>query len=122
MTIKLSNAQVSALADKIIEAFKTEIVLPVRNFNKAIDESPEYLNFYESNEDCKTITAIQQKIGSDPYYFGYVRSEIRRIAFADKYQKEPSLSNSKVISEIHLATIDAADVESLIKAVSAKFR
>lgn len=122
MAIKLSNQQVNALALKIKDDFEEKYILPVRKANKAIKESDAYINFFKTNKECVTITNITKDLeGSTKNYGRYICEEIREREFEKAFKTEPYIKLEKIEQEIHLATIDAVDLQSLIVLVSSTF-
>lgn len=114
--IKLSNSQIDALCRKI----KNDILAPAKEHNKAIRESEEYKNFYDTNADCLTLKALDAK-----YHMSYVSSELSKVReyhFKDKYKEEPYIKDQDIETEVLLATIDASDLQALIETVSKKFK
>ena len=119
MAIKLSNAQACALASKI----KEEINAPTKEHNNNILKSDEYVNFFTTNEDCKALTRIQSHLEEKNHYWcKELKNIIRSEAFKEQFKTTAYISSDLVLNEIHLATIDAADLSSLIEAVSSKFK
>lgn len=116
MSIKLSNLQISALAHKI----KEEIAAPIKEHNEKIVNSEEYKNFFETNEDCIAFKAL-----SDKYDFNYPGSDISKIRsfyFKPLLIAEKHIRQEDIEREIILATIDTADIDSLVAKVSEKFK
>lgn len=116
MAIKLSNLQIGALAHKI----KDEINTPIDSHNQKVYDSPEYKNFFTTNEECILLNQM-----SDKYNFSYLNSNldaIRRFHFKELLIEKKYINIDTVEREIILATIDATDMESLIAAVSLKFK
>jgi hypothetical protein len=123
MSIRLSNAQVNALAEKINQDLIASIINPVNEANRPIIESEEYKNFELTNEECITLRTIQEKYDFSSYDFNRYYRTIKSSYFKNKLQAIPTIASfNSIINEIHLATIDATDLDSLIKIVSSKLK
>ena len=114
--IKLSNQQIAALVKKI----KQDIDAPAKEHNQKIYNSKEYQEFFATNADCKSFIYLHEKY--DLNYSTYELNRIRDAAFQDQLLRMPAITSSDIETEIVLATIDANDLETLIKTVSEKFK
>ena len=119
--MKLSNAQVAALANKIVFQYKETVIEPLQEKNREVQESDEYVNFEKNDAECQAIIKIAEKYKTDKYYWQNITNAIKSKAFEGRFVKINPLSLSIVEQEIHLQTIDAADLDTLIAKVSAKF-
>ena len=129
--MKLTNQQVSALANKI----KEEIVQPFKDYNENIYNSKEYKNFISEDKDCKELLKIANKYPSKypsknpsrynsscvESYIKNAMSEIKDYYFDDKLKKVPSISLGDLEQEIILGTIDCEGLDKLIETVKSKF-
>lgn len=115
--MKLNKQQISALAKKIT----TEINAPIKKHNKAIIDSEEYTNFFETCPDCIELTRIKEK-----YKLGYnirsMQNIIRNYFFGSKFIKEYNISSSKVEEDIIIETIKDVSVEELINKLIEKYK
>ena len=122
MTFKLSKEQIKAIANRIIANHIATKIKPIVEFNHNINNSEEYVNFFLQNEDCIILNRIESESKLSSYHFDNIRNDIKGQYFRTKYKPIPcKLEQENVIDEIYLATIDAKDMESLIKIVSEKF-
>jgi hypothetical protein len=119
--MKLSNAQVGALASKIKKELKEKYQDPIYAANAAIRESDEYKNFFELNEDCIMLQTISDKWKVRSYRTNDTMNEIRSAYFETILKDAPSFSTEDIENEIHLATIDVQNIDELIKKVANKF-
>lgn len=119
--MKLSNAQVGALASKIKKELKEKYQDPIYAANAAIRESDEYKNFTELNEDCVTINAIADKWDVQSYRIKDITNAIKNTYFESVIKNVPSFNSESIVDEIHLATIDVQNIDELIKKVADKF-
>ena len=116
--IKLNNAQISALAQKIEE----ELTQPYKDHNKAITDSKEYKDFIKNNTDCKLLTDIFERNNiQDEYIYNRVAAIIKSTYFKKSFVDVPYISTTKITNDIILNTIDAKDLEELISAVKSKY-
>lgn len=125
--MKLTNQQVSALANKI----KEEIVQPFKDYNENIYNSKEYKNFISEDKDCKELLKIANKYPSKnpsrynsssvESYIKNAMSEIKDYYFDDKLKKVPCISLDDLEQEIILGTIDCEGLDKLIETVKSKF-
>lgn len=122
MAIKLSNQQVLALAGKIKEKLVAIKVTPIIEANDSIYTSDEYKNFETWNEDCITLKNLEKKYDLDSYNIDRACNNIRREFFKSQIQSVPSISTDAIIQEIHLATIEASDLNSMIEAITEKLK
>lgn len=114
--IKLSNQQIAALTNKIIE----ELTAPINEHNQKVYDSQEYKNFYDTDTDCLLYKQLDAK-----YNLNYPDSDLRKIrqsAFKHQLKSTDHISRYQIESEIVLATIDASDLQTLIETVSKKFQ
>ena len=118
--MRLNKNQIEALAKKIIETYKEEVIYPLVKYNKEIKDSKEYVDFIKNDEHCKILETyksedIKYGVGST---IERVQEHIRMKFFEPKLKKVPSTPYiGDVINEINLATIDKSDVASIIEAV-----
>lgn len=119
--MKLSNAQVGALASKIKKELKEKYQDPIYAANAAIRESDEYKNFFELNEDCIMLQAISDRWNIRSYRTNDTMNEIRSAYFETILKNIPSFNTEAIENEIHLATIDVQNIDELIEKVAEKF-
>ena len=116
--MKLNKQQISALAKKIT----TEINSPIKKHNKAIMDSEEYTNFFETCPDCIELSRIQEKYDLSDYNIRSMQSRIRNYFFDSKLIKEYNISSSKVEEDIIIETIEDVSVEELINKLIEKYK
>lgn len=122
MAIKLSNQQVLALAGKIKEELVAIKVTPIKEANEVIYVSDAYVNFKTRNEDCITLKALEEKYDLSNYDIERMCGIIRREFFKSQFQIVPNIDTEAIIQEIHLATIEASDLNSMIQAITEKLK
>lgn len=116
--IKLSKAQIEALASRIIDGIKQ----PAKEYNQKIQESDDYKLFFERNADCIELQRIQKKYKLDSYDINRLQGYIRTKEFEGKFKPVPHVNQGAVETEIILMTIESEDLNKLIEAVSNKFK
>ena len=114
--IKLSNQQIAAIVKKI----KQDIYAPSKEHNEKIRSSKEYMEFFDTDVDCKLFIDLHKKY--DLNYSTYDLNQIRNNTFKDQFMSIPTITDSEIETEVVLATIDANDLETLIQTVSKKFK
>jgi len=119
--MKLSNAQVAALANKIVCHYRETVVAPLVKKNEEIKKSDEYVNFEKNDPDCKIISELIKKYDTASYKGNDLIAAIKTKFFESRLEKINVISCDFVEQEIHLQTIDSNDLETLIAKVSAKF-
>ena len=123
--MKLSNQQVSALANKICR----EVLDPINEYNDSLRNSEEYKNFIKEDKDCKKLQEIADKYPneskryrscvSDNIYSAQI--EIKELYFDSKFKKRPNISIDMIEQEIILGTIDCEGLDDLIAKIKDKF-
>ena len=116
--MKLNKQQISALAKKIT----TEINAPVKKHNKAILDSEEYINFFETCPDCIELSRIKEKYSLDDYNIRSMQGRIRNYFFGPRFIKEYNISLSKVEEDIIIETIEDVSVEDLVNRLIEKYK
>lgn len=116
--MKLNKQQISALAKKIT----TEINAPVKKHNKAIMDSEEYINFFETCPDCIELSRLEEKYNLDDYNIRSMQGRIRSYFFGPRFIKEYNISSSKVEEDIIIETIEDVSVEELINRLIEKYK
>lgn len=107
--MKLTNAQISALAFQIID----EIKQPAKEYNKKLEASKEYIDFYKNDADCQVLLNMQNIYGLDDYSIKRFLSTIREATFKLQRVSVPEVSLEKVERLITLLTIDESDLSNL---------
>lgn len=116
--MKLNKQQISALAKKIT----TEINAPIKKHNKAIMDSEEYINFFETCSDCIELSKMKEKYNLNDYDIRFIQNNIRNYFFDSKFIKEYNISSSKVEEDIIIETIEDVSVEELINKLIEKYK
>lgn len=116
--MKLNKQQISALAKKIT----TEINAPVKKHNKAIMDSEEYTNFFETCPDCIELSRIKEKYDLSENTIHSIQNRIRICFFDSKFMKEYNIYSCKVEEDIIIETIEDVSVEELINKLIEKYK
>ena len=87
--MRLNKNQIEALAKKIIETYKEEVIHPIIKYNKEIKDSKEYIGFIKNDKHCKILETyksedIKYGIGST---IDRVQEHIRMKFFEHKLKK-----------------------------------
>jgi predicted RNA-binding Zn ribbon-like protein len=117
MAIKLSTQQVEALRNKIYQ----ELHAAVAAHNEAVKESAAYKEFEFQDPDCIALVKMSQRRPEVKVRdFESLIQDIKIATFASQFKTYPQ--NYDIQNAIILATIDAADLTTLIEAVTAQFK
>ena len=117
--MKLTNSQINALAEKIVDEYYKEVITPIIEYNNGIINSNAYSNFIANNKLCQELESYR-KIANGTV--DSMQRYIRQIAFESEFKPVPMRLRSDTIrNEIILATIEIDNLDDLITKIKQLF-